>query len=129
MSARRESRVHCAHCGNLGRCARLILEQPVCEVCILRFRRAAKPCPGCAQPKVLAFYDEQRRPTCAVCTGNDAIYACEQCGREDSPFGRKCAPCTVRDRLAELLSAPTGEVVPGVVEFEVAVPRLTPAFR
>jgi hypothetical protein len=31
--------------------------------------------------------------------------------------------------LTEHLVDVGGEVVPGVVEFEVAVPRLTPAFR
>jgi len=104
--------VTCAHCGELKRCSRLILEQPVCDRCVLRFARAAKPCPGCAKPKVLAFYDGQRRPACAGCTGNPAVYACRACGREDSRWGRRCAPCVLAERATTLLSTPDGGVHP-----------------
>ena len=83
----------CAHCGQPKRCTRVVLEQRVCQSCTLRFARAAKACPGCGDLKVLAFYDEDRRPACAGCTGNRAVYACFSCGREDSQWGRRCAPC------------------------------------
>jgi len=79
---------------------------------MLRFRRAPAPCPGCDELKILAFYDDQRRPSCAVCTTNPAIYGCRRCGREDSPFGANCAPCTLHDRLTVLLSDPTGGIHP-----------------
>jgi hypothetical protein len=59
---------------------------------------------------VLAFYDTRRRPSCASCTGHDPVYACVECGREDSPFGRKCGPCALRERLAELLADPSGNI-------------------
>lgn len=90
----------------------MILEQPVCQPCMLRFARAAKPCPGCGDSKVLAFYDEQRQPACAGCTGNPAVYACQACGREDSQWGRRCAPCVLAERATALLSQPEGGIHP-----------------
>ena len=102
----------CAHCGQQKRCSRLILDQPVCKTCELRFARSATTCPGCAGIKVLAFYDSQRRPACATCTGNKPRYACVKCGREDSQHGRKCAPCVLEERARELLSDPSGRIHP-----------------
>jgi hypothetical protein len=90
----------------------MILDKPVCEICVLRFARTATTCPGCGGMKVLAFYDAQHRPACATCTGNKPRYACVKCGREDSPFGRKCAPCALAERATELLSDPTGRIHP-----------------
>ena len=105
-------RTTCAHCGQQKRCLRLILEEPVCGNCVLRFGRTATTCPGCGGTKVLAFYDAQRRPACATCTGNKPSYACVKCGREDSPHGRKCAPCVLAERATELLSDPSGRIHP-----------------
>ena len=102
----------CGHCDQLRPCHRKILEQWVCQTCVLRFRRAPGSCPGCGGLKVLAFYDAQRRPACAGCTGRDPVYACAACGREDSPFGRHCGPCTLSRQLSELLAAPTGGIHP-----------------
>lgn len=102
----------CGQCGQLRPCHRKILEQWVCQTCVLRFRRAPGPCPGCGGLKVLAFYDAGRRPACAGCTGHDPVYACPACGREDSPFGRHCGPCTLRQQLTELLADPSGRIHP-----------------
>jgi len=102
----------CAHCGRQERCSRLILDKPVCRICVLRFGRIATTCPGCGGIKVLAFYDAQRRPACATCTGNTPCYACVKCGREDSQHGRKCAPCVLEERATELLTDPTGHIHP-----------------
>jgi hypothetical protein len=104
----------------------VILEQRVCQRCLLRFRRAPGRCPGCTQIKVLAFHDALRRPSCAACTGNDPVYACIDCGREDNPFGRRCGPCEVRLRLTALLADPTGKVHPQlqpVFDALLAAPR------
>jgi hypothetical protein len=60
----------------------------------------------------LAFYDTQRRPACAGCTGNRAVYACDECGREDSQWGRRCAPCVLTERLTALLSVPGAGIHP-----------------
>ena len=105
-------RTTCAHCGQAKRCLREILEKPVCGNCVLRFGRTATTCPGCGGTKVLAFYDAQRRPACATCTGNKPYYACVKCGRKDSPHGRKCAPCVLAERATELLTDPSGRIHP-----------------
>lgn len=84
------------------------------------------PCPGCGETKVLAFYDDQRRPSCAHCTGQAAIYGCDDCGREDNPFGRRCGPCELHRRLTDLLADTTGNVHPRlrpVFDTLMAAPR------
>jgi hypothetical protein len=79
---------------------------------MLRFRRRPAACPDCGEAKVLAFYDQQRRPACANCTGNKPVYGCAECGREDNSFGTKCGPCTLSERLTDLLADPSGRVHP-----------------
>lgn len=79
---------------------------------MLRYARAAKPCPGCGALKVLAFYDTQRRPACAGCTGNPPVYGCAVCRREDSQWGTRCAPCVSAERATALLSQPDGGIHP-----------------
>jgi hypothetical protein len=116
----------CGHCGRPSRRSTIILETAVCEACRLRYRRAPKPCPGCGQLRVLAFYDEQRRPACARCTGAQPVYACVECWREDNPFGRKCGPCTLRERLTDLLADRSGQVhsrLQPVLDALLAAPR------
>ncbi|WP_238348323.1 hypothetical protein [Ornithinimicrobium pratense] len=113
MSPRaRLPRQDCAHCGRHERCTRIVLEQPVCQRCTLRFARTAQACPGCANIRVLAFYDGDRRPSCATCTGNEAVYACTDCGREDSPWGRLCGHCALKEKATALLSGPDGGIHP-----------------
>ncbi|PZS25287.1 MAG: hypothetical protein DLM59_20535, partial [Pseudonocardiales bacterium] len=112
MGRARSPHVSCAHCDTVRACTTIILEQLVCRPCMLRFRRSPGTCPGCDGAKVLAFYDPQRRPACAACTGNKPAYGCAECGREDSPFGTKCGPCTLTDRLTALLSDPAGGIHP-----------------
>lgn len=101
-------RLECAHCGKLARCPTVILEQLVCDTCRLRYRRSPRTCPGCGSVKVLAWYDSQRRPACAACTGNPSRYGCTRCGREDCTWGRLCAVCALGDRLTALMSTPDG---------------------
>lgn len=108
-------RTACPCCGQAARCTRVFLDESVCDACYLRFRRDARPCPGCDEAKVLGFFDEQRRPACAACTGNEPVFACPGCGREDNPYGRFCARCTLAIRAAELLSDPSGHIHPRLV--------------
>lgn len=61
---------------------------------------------------MLAFYDHYRQPACAACTGNEAIFACPRCGREDNPFGTLCARCTLADRATDLLADQSGTIHP-----------------
>jgi hypothetical protein len=112
LSRRPREPTLCAHCGELKKCPRLILDEPVCGTCVLRFARAPLPCPGCEGQKILAFYDSLGRPACATCTGNPAVFACVTCGREDSQFGARCAPCVLSERLAALLADGTGGIHP-----------------
>lgn len=119
-------RQDCAHCGRTARCSRLVLDQPVCPACDLRFARNPQPCPGCGDVKVLAYHDEQHQAACATCTGNPPRYACRQCGREDNRWGHLCGSCAIRERLTTLMSAPTGGIHPQlqpVFEALVAGPR------
>ncbi|MGH9067253.1 MAG: hypothetical protein ACRD0J_07170 [Acidimicrobiales bacterium] len=102
----------CGHCGEDKRCSRVILDKSVCERCALRFSRAPGRCPGCREPKILAFYDSAGRPACATCTGHRAVYACGSCGREDRPFGRRCAVCVLAERAGTLLADGTGRIHP-----------------
>lgn len=112
MSPHHIPRTPCAHCGKTALCTRPILDELVCQTCLLRFLRAPKPCPGCAETKVLAFYDRSRRPACADCTGNEPVFACPRCGREDNHYGRYCGPCTLHERASALLADPTGNIHP-----------------
>lgn len=116
----------CGHCRTRRAGPHVVLGERACGVCQLRVRRAPGQCPGCGQVKVLAFYDPQRQPSCATCTGNRPVYGCAQCGREDEPFGAKCGPCTLRERLTELLTDPTGQIHPRlrpVLDALMAIPR------
>lgn len=112
MGGARSPHVPCAHCGTARACTTVILEQRVCRPCTLRFRRRPGACPGCGETKVLAFYNPQRRPACAACTGHKPVYGCAECGREDNSFGTKCGHCTLTERLTALLSDPAGGIHP-----------------
>jgi hypothetical protein len=105
----------CGHCGEDKKCSRLILDAAVCNTCVLRFARAPKTCPGCDEEKILAFYDAAGRAACATCCGVEAVFGCATCGREDSPYGRQCAPCTLLERAAALLADPSGGIHPQLV--------------
>ncbi len=102
----------CAHCGQTRQCSRVILEEAVCQKCQLRFARSPGLCPHCGQLRVLAFYDDQQRPACAACTGHPRVYACDACGREDSPWGRLCGHCALAERATALLSVPGAGIRP-----------------
>ena len=94
---------------------RVILGESVCHTCVVRFARAPKACPACAERKVLAFYDADGRAACATCCGVDAVYGCVTCGREDNHYGRQCAPCTLHERASALLADPSGGIHPQLV--------------
>lgn len=102
----------CGQCGQRRKCYRLILDRPACERCVVRFGRAASTCPLCQQLKVLAFCDPDGRPACAACTGMRPVYACAECGREGSPYGRVCGRCALHQRASALLADPAGGIHP-----------------
>lgn len=75
---------------------------------------------------MLAFFDGQQQPSCARCTGHEPVYGCDDCGREDNPFGRRCGPCELRRRLTDLLADTSGDVHPRlrpVFDTLMAAPR------
>lgn len=101
-------------CGWCGR-PRARVQLPharICQGC--RRRRAYHPgvCPGCDQRRPLAYRDADGNETCAACAGAESVFACNQCGREDHPYGgRRCARCILAERLTVLLTDPsTGQV-------------------
>ena len=112
MSRRREP-VPCGHCGLLKQCSRIILEQSVCQPCQLRFARDAQTLPRLwgASRCWRSTTPSAGRPAPAAPV-NRAVYACDQCGREDSQWGRRCAPCVLTERLTALLSEPGAGIHP-----------------
>ncbi len=45
---------------------------------------------------------------CASCAGQESVFACGECGREDHPYGAsRCARCILAERLTVLLTDPT----------------------
>jgi hypothetical protein len=61
---------------------------------------------------VVAWFDDAGQPACARCSGNRPIFACKSCGREDMPFGARCAVCVLTERATALLADGTGAVHP-----------------
>ncbi|MFE7720819.1 hypothetical protein ACFU44_17445 [Nocardia rhizosphaerihabitans] len=103
----------CPRCGKLDRCTRQILdESSICDACYLRFRRNAQLCPHCLELKVLAFHDDRKQPACAACTGNEPMFGCPGCGREDQRYGSHCARCTLAERATRLLADHSGRIHP-----------------
>ena len=102
------------------RCARhvaarySILEQRICNACYSRLRRHPHICPGCAQVKVLAFYDPKRRIVCAPCAGEPPRFACTNCGSEEQLTGSQCGTCRLNERLHEVLADENGDIHPGL---------------
>jgi hypothetical protein len=59
---------------------------------------------------------------CASCAGERPTFCCATCGREDSSYGARCAPCVLTERLSELLWDPrTGHVHVQLVPLFVAL--------
>lgn len=54
----------------------------------------------------------QAAVVCASCAGAVSVFACDECGREDHPYGaHRCARCILRERLTDLLTDPaTGQI-------------------
>jgi len=121
VSRRPSALVACGTCGKVHPQHGVVLGQPVCQACHQRFRYHVQDCPRCAQPRVLAFYDDTGQPACARCTANPVIYACPQCGREDHFYGARCGRCTLADRLTALLADTSGQVHPQLAGVHAAL--------
>jgi hypothetical protein len=105
----------CGICGRTGPC--LISKttgQPWCRACKQRWAR----CTGCGQDRPVRG-GTLDAPLCATCTRPDPDFwrACPGCGEPGRILaGRnvRCARCTVRRRLREVLGDDTGEIRPEV---------------
>lgn len=106
--------VGCDRCGRRVAARYSILEQRICNACYSRLRRHPELCPGCAQVKVLAFYDLDRRITCASCAGEPPRFACITCGSEEQLTGSQCGSCRLTERLHEVLVDENGDIHPGL---------------
>ncbi|WP_243073681.1 hypothetical protein [Microbacterium sp. SS28] len=83
---------------------------PICAKC--RFAMAYHPgiCPECAQRRPLGYHStvSSGLAVCASCAGEESVFACTSCGREDQPYSnRRCAGCVLAKRLTTLLTDPT----------------------
>ncbi len=83
--------------------------QPWCTAC--RQRRAV--CAGCGKLRLVRD-GTLTSPLCATCArpGDAFWHACSGCGEPTATRKRRCARCTLRRRLAELLGDGTGQVSP-----------------
>ena len=104
--------VCCSQCGEDRPRNAKIFNQPTCNRCVMRIRRAPRTCPGCDDLKVVAFLDSDGQQVCATCAGQHPRYACASCGREDNHYGSSCAPCTLQARATALLTDPSGRIHP-----------------
>lgn len=102
----------CVSCGQQKKIAANILHGLHCFACHNRVLRNAAPCPACAEKRILAFLDDDRKPCCAGRAGHPARYACRRCGSEEHHYGRLCGKCVLSDRCDDILTGPNGEFTP-----------------
>jgi len=82
--------------------------QPWCRTC--RQRRAR--CTGCGNVR-LTRGGTVTEPLCATCTRPDAVWhSCPGCGEHAQLRLRRCARCSLRQRLRELLNDDSGQIHP-----------------
>lgn len=103
----------CGWCGKPGATIAL----PHVRICFnCRRQRQYHPgtCPSCHERRPLGYLnadaddDNNGDGVCAACAGHPSVFACNQCGREDHPYGfTRCARCILDERLTVLLTDPT----------------------
>ena len=89
----------------------MILGELVCERCRLRFSRQAKTCPGCNQPRVLAFFDDRDARHALAAPGTALSTRAKRAGARTASSG-PLAICTLEERATTLLADDTGRVHP-----------------
>lgn len=101
----------CRDCGQAPANVRL-LRGRLCHRCKRRRHYHPERCPGCTQTRPVAYLDDRSRVVCADCAGVElSLFACAECGREDHPYGARCARCILTERLTLLLTDPsTGDI-------------------
>jgi RecJ-like exonuclease len=95
-------------CGRTGTAA-MLPSGPICSRCRRDIAYHPSVCPECFELRPIAYPSTSIYGTlvCAECAGEESVFACTRCGREDHPYGAKhCARCILTDRLTELLTDP-----------------------
>jgi hypothetical protein len=101
----------CAHCGQHRPPTARWPEGPVCDPCYTAALRRRGRCTGCRQTRRLVAPPGPHPDRCADCAGLPVTHQCADCGVEDKLYERaRCAPCSLRRRATDLLSAGTGRV-------------------
>lgn len=100
-------------CGRTGTAA-MLPSGPICSRCRRDIAYHPSVCPECFELRPIAYPSTSIYGTlvCAECAGEESVFACTRCGREDHPYGAQhCARCIVTDRLTELLTDPATGLV------------------
>lgn len=100
-------------CGRTGTTV-MLPTGPICYLCRRDLAYYPAVCPECFELRPIAYPSTSTCGTlvCAACAGEESLFACTQCGREDHPYGiKRCARCFLTDRLTELLTDPTTGLV------------------
>lgn len=91
---------------------------PLCYRCRRSIAYHPNVCPECFELRPIAYpsHSSYNVLVCAGCAGEESIFACIECGREDHPYGQdRCARCILRERLTLLLTDPgAGEIHAGL---------------
>lgn len=88
---------------------------PICFRCRSEIAHNPGICPECFElrPIVYPSSNDSGVLVCASCAGEESVFACVQCGREDHPYStlRRCTRCALNNRLTEVLTDPaTGRI-------------------
>jgi len=100
----------CSICGREAPCRiSLATGQPWCHACQQRWAR----CAGCGQDRPVRGGTIEQ-PLCATCTRDDPGFwrSCPNCAQPGLIRSRRCARCTVRQRLREILADEAGRIRP-----------------
>jgi hypothetical protein len=100
----------CSICGREAPCCiSLATGQPWCDACRQRWAR----CAGSGQDRPVRGGTIEQ-PLCAACTRDDPGFwrSCPDCGQPGLIRSRRCARCTVRQRLREILGGEAGRIRP-----------------
>jgi hypothetical protein len=108
-SCRPVATMTCSICGRLAPAViSKLTGQPCCHACLQRRAR----CTGCGVVKPIRS-GTPTEPRCATCTRPDASWhACHGCGETTQHRSRRCARCSMQQRLGELLRDSTGAIHP-----------------
>ena len=100
----------CSICGREAPCRiSLATGQPWCHACQQHWAR----CAGCGQDRPVRGGTIEQ-PLCATCTRDDPGFwrSCPNCAQPGLIRSRRCARCTVRQRLREILADEAGRIRP-----------------